>query len=92
MREASPFLAMLCYQSAVANLRIYREKRTQESLDDFTEIKAGVKEFDWRWKAAGRSSLRLTLARLTFDRCILENFGGKRSFINDPNKFKIMIS
>jgi hypothetical protein len=54
MKEASPFLAMLCYQSTVANLRIYRETRTQEALDAFMEIKGGVKEFDLRWKAAGQ--------------------------------------
>lgn len=55
MKEASPFLTILCYESAVANLRIHQEKGTQESLDDFMEIKGAVKEFDLRWKAAGQS-------------------------------------
>ncbi|KAL2063565.1 hypothetical protein VTL71DRAFT_5370 [Oculimacula yallundae] len=53
IRDASPFITTLLYQTAIANLRMYQETGTEESSEALQMVKGSLKHFDSRWKASG---------------------------------------
>ncbi|TVY26071.1 hypothetical protein LHYA1_G004294 [Lachnellula hyalina] len=54
VKEASPFLTTLLYQTAISNLRLYRENGTQETLDSLLLLKDALRFFgEQRWRAGG---------------------------------------
>lgn len=55
MRSASPFMTMLMYQTATANLRRCLEMKTDESAEAFSVMKAALEGFDGRWRSSGES-------------------------------------
>jgi len=54
VKEASPFLTTLLYQTAISNLRLYRENGTQEALDSLLLLKDALRFFgEQSWRAGG---------------------------------------
>jgi len=67
VRGSSPFVSILLYQIATANLRRYQEMKTEESIENFMALKGALQDFDGRWKASGellRAPLHLLRANV----------------------------
>jgi len=62
VREASPYLTTLLYQSAIANLRLDQETGSEDSSKALHTMKTALAQFDNRWRASG-AYLRILEAR-----------------------------
>lgn len=65
VRAASPFMTILMYQMATANLRRCLEMKTNESTGAFAVMKAALGGFGARWKSSGESRHTATCYALT---------------------------
>ncbi|KAE9368377.1 hypothetical protein N431DRAFT_414719 [Stipitochalara longipes BDJ] len=68
VKSGSPFMTILLYQVATANLRICQDQAIRGSYVNFAVMKDGLKAFDERWRASG-AFLKILEAREVLFAC-----------------------